>query len=48
MYRGIKRGLERKNLEKPSVKKICIDEKSYGKGHKYISILSDPKNVVVY
>ena len=44
MHRGVKRGLERRNLEKPPVKEICIDEKSYGKGHKYISVLSDPKN----
>jgi len=44
MHRGVKRGLERRNLEKPPVKQICIDEKSYGKGHKYISVLSDPKN----
>jgi len=44
MHRGVNRGLERRNLEKPPVKEICIDEKSYGKGHKYISVLSDPRN----
>lgn len=44
MHRGVNRGLERRNLEQPPVKEISIDEKSYGKGHKYISVLSDPQN----
>lgn len=44
MHRGVARGLARRDLGAPLVEKICMDEKSYGKGHKYISVLSDPKN----
>lgn len=44
MHRAVKRGLKRRDMNNPVIEKICIDEKSYGKGHKYISVLSDPEN----
>ena len=39
MQRAVSRGLERRSLE--GISEVCIDEKSYGKGHQYFSILSD-------
>jgi len=44
MHRAVERGMKRRDMNNPPVRQICIDEKSYGKGHKYISVLSDPQN----
>lgn len=41
MYSAVSRGLERRDLDKTPVRQLCIDEKSVGKGHRYMSILSD-------
>jgi transposase len=42
MIRSVNRGLERRKKEEQEITEICVDEKSYGRGHKYVSILSDP------
>lgn len=39
MQRAVSRGLKRRSLE--GIQEVCIDEKSYSKGHQYFSILSD-------
>lgn len=39
MQRAVSRGLKRRSLD--GINEVCIDEKSYGKGHQYFSILSD-------
>ena len=39
MERGVERGLERRNVDK--IKYAGIDEKSFRKGHNYISVLND-------
>ena len=41
MHSSVYRGLERRDLDKNPVLDLCIDEKSVGKGHKYVSVLSD-------
>ena len=41
MHSAVARGLERRNLDKEPVRQLCIDEKSVGKGQRYISILSN-------
>lgn len=40
MERSVKRGLARRD-SKQKYLHVCMDEKSYKKGHKYISILYD-------
>ncbi len=40
MQRAVARGLERRNLD--GIWALGLDEKSYGNGQKYISVLSDP------
>ena len=40
MERGVERGLKRRDLT--GLWALSIDEKSYGNGQNYISILSDP------
>jgi len=48
MHRAVKRGLSRRDLSKEKITQLCMDEKSYGKGHQYISVLSDPvKNRII-
>ena len=42
MLRAIERGLLRRNLD--GTKALSIDEKSFGNGQQYITILSDPVN----
>jgi transposase len=42
MKRSVNRGLDRRKNEEQEITEICVDEKSYGRGHKYVSILSDP------
>ncbi|MDO9153132.1 MAG: ISL3 family transposase [Paludibacter sp.] len=39
MQRAVSRGLKRRSLD--GINEVCIDEKSYGQGHQYFSILSD-------
>lgn len=39
MHRAVLRGLKHRDLS--SIKQISLDEKSYGKGHQYISVLTD-------
>jgi len=39
MHAAVERGLHRRNLS--NVRKISLDEKSYGKGHQYITVLTD-------
>jgi transposase len=41
MRRGVERGLERRNLEE--IPYIGMDEKSFRKGHNYVSVLNDLK-----
>ena len=39
MHSSVERGLKQRDLSK--VSKISLDEKSYGKGHQYITVLTD-------
>lgn len=39
MRRGVERGLERRNIAE--LKHIGIDEKSFGRGHDYVSLMTD-------
>lgn len=43
MQRSVDRGLQRRDLEKDNIVSIHIDEKSYKKGHHYVTVLSDSK-----
>ena len=45
MHRSVLRGLSKRDLS--NVKQISLDEKSYGKGHRYISVLSDSRTGTV-
>jgi len=38
------RGLERRNLSELKFEHISIDEKSFKRGHKYVSVLSHPRS----
>jgi len=42
MHRSTTRGIERRNLEPNRFGNLSIDEKSFQKGHKYVSVISDP------
>ena len=42
LHRATERGMQRRGLEQEQLKHLSIDEKSFKKGHKYVSILSDP------
>lgn len=42
MYKAVNRGLLRGNLHESNILHLSIDEKSYGKGHKYVTVLSNP------
>ncbi len=39
MNRAVERGLSRRNLD--DIKHVGIDEKSFGKGHDYVSVMTD-------
>jgi transposase len=41
MKRAVERGLEKRNLE--GIRYVGIDEKSFGKGQDYVSVMTDPK-----
>jgi len=45
MERAVSRGLKRRNLD--DIWALSLDEKSFGNGQKYITILSDPKTKAV-
>lgn len=45
MHRSVIRGLEQRDLS--SITQISLDEKSYGKGHQYISVLTDSRTGTV-
>jgi len=42
IHNSTKRGLERRNLSSIKFKNLSIDEKSFRKGHSYVSVLSSP------
>ena len=44
MHRSVARGLHRRDLTKQPVYAVSIDEKSHGKGQRYISVLTDSTN----
>jgi transposase len=44
MHKAVHRGLSRRDLTKHPVEAISMDEKSYGKGQHYISVLTDSTN----
>jgi len=39
MERGVERGLSRRDLE--GITHVGIDEKSFGRGHDYVSLMTD-------
>src|SRR5271170_4085266 len=44
MHKAVNRGLSRGDLTRQPVEALSIDEKSYGKGQHYISVLTDATN----
>lgn len=44
MHRSVARGLHRRDLTKHPVESLSIDEKNYGKGQRYITVLTDAAN----
>ncbi len=42
MHRAVHRGLAVRNLD--GIEDLSIDEKSFRRGHYYVTVLSDPKN----
>lgn len=44
MHRSVMRGLNRRDLTKKPVLSLSMDEKSHGKGQRYISVLTDATN----
>jgi transposase len=44
MHRAVNRGLSKRDLAKNPITSISIDEKSYGRGQHYISVLTDATN----
>lgn len=47
LHRCVERGLERRNTDNVPFEHISIDEKSFKKGHKYVTVLSHPRSGVV-
>ena len=47
IHNGTKRGLERRDLPKQDIKHLSLDEKSFKKGHTYVSVLSDPEKKII-
>lgn len=43
MHESTQRGIERRELANYEIEHINIDEKSFKKGHTYVTVLSDPK-----
>jgi transposase len=44
MHRSVERGMRRRDLTKQPIYAVSIDEKSHGKGQRYISVLTDSTN----
>lgn len=44
MHRSVSRGLSRRDLTQKPILAVSIDEKSHGKGQRYISVLTDATN----
>lgn len=44
MHASTKRGLSRRNISELEFEHLSIDEKSFKKGHKYVSVLSHPRS----
>lgn len=44
MHISVKRGLARRDISELAFEHLSIDEKSFKKGHKYISVLSHPRS----
>ena len=42
MHLSCQRGLQRRDMKSASFERLSIDEKSFKKGHQYVSVLSDP------
>ena len=42
MHNSTRRGLDRRNLKEVKFRNLSIDEKSFKKGHNYVSVLSSP------
>ena len=47
IHNSTKRGLERRDLSKQNIKHLSLDEKSFKKGHTYVSVLSDPDQKII-
>lgn len=47
MHRCVERGIKRRDIGKVPFEHISLDEKSFKKGHEYITVLSHPKSGVV-
>lgn len=47
MHRSVARGVNRRDIGKVPFEHISLDEKSFKKGHEYITVLSHPKSGVV-
>lgn len=47
MHRCVERGISRRDMGKVPFEHISLDEKSFKKGHEYITVLSHPKSGVV-
>lgn len=47
MHSSTQRGMQRRSLTKIPFEHISIDEKSFKKGHKYVTVISHPKSGVV-
>jgi transposase len=47
MHRCTQRGMERRNYSHISFEHISMDEKSFQKGHKYVTVISHPKTGVI-
>lgn len=44
LHRSVIRGMDRRNMEIASFEHISIDEKSFKKGHDYITVISHPRS----
>jgi len=47
MHRSAARGMERRSISKVPFEHISIDEKSFKKGHKYVTVISHPCSGVI-
>ena len=47
LHRSVSRGLERRDYKEIPFEHISLDEKSFKKGHQYVTVLSHPKSGIV-